>query len=537
MSKSSPKEWIHLRQDLFARVHSHVEALLGEPSKALEVYQREYEQEFSKSWKISVRAALFAKMEHAQFIFVGDFHALRQSQKAQLRLLKGLKNPKDLILCVEFIEARHQKYMDAYLAGKMSEREFLRAVEWKRNWGFPFDHYRPLIRFAQKNKVRIFGINLRLEGRSLKTLRKRDVFSANKIAEINRSFPTQKLFITFGDMHLAKSHLPKKLRALLGEKVEKKSIFIFQNSEKIYFQLLKKEIEHQVDIVRLSENRFCLQNVPPWVKWQNYLTFLEMQYDRDLDDEIDLTDDVARYVKIIAQDLGISVRSDHFEIYGSEDAKSWDQLQKGLKSADIKFVRSWIEDGRSFWVPQTGVGFLARSSVNSVAQLAMSIVFAELSGQKKLLSLYPQDFLKLIWFEAVQYFGSKMINPKRKTSTLNDLKLELFAKNPVDKGREALQLALKQKMLELMHLSGSRKARESLGPAKLKAAQEAAKILGGMLGEKMYYAYRKKILSKANLVGILRKPIESPEFQNIYWEILEIIENFPEPFQSKAEKL
>ena len=138
-------------------------------------------------------------MEQAQFIFVGDFHALRQSQKSQLRLLKGLNSPKDLILCVEFIEARHQKHMDAYLAGKMSEREFLQAVEWKRNWGFPFDHYRPLIRFAQKNKVRIFGVNLRLEGRSLKTLRKRDAFSAKKIAEIHRFFPAKKIFVTFGE--------------------------------------------------------------------------------------------------------------------------------------------------------------------------------------------------------------------------------------------------------------------------------------------------------------------------------------------------
>jgi hypothetical protein len=273
------------------------------------------------------------------------------------------------------------------------------------------------------------------------------------------------------------------------------------------------------------------------VKWQNYLTYLEAQYDRDLDDVMDLTDDVAGYVKIISQDLGVVVKSDHFSIYGSEDAAAWSRLLGGLKANEVKFARSWIEDGRSFWLPETGIGFLARYSVNSAAQLAMSIVFAELSGQKRLFAQLPQDFTKLIWLEANQYFGSKLINPKRKTSTLNDLKLELSAKNPVDKGRESLRIALKQKMFELLHLSGSRKIKNTMGSVKIKSAQEAAKILGGMMGEKMYYAYRKKILSQRNLVTILKKPVETHEFQNIYWEILEMIENFPEPFQSKSEKL
>ena len=92
-------------------------------------------------------------------------------------------------------------------------------------------------------------------------------------------------------------------------------------------------------------------------------------------------------------------------------------------------------------------------------------------------------------------------------------------------------------MLELLHLSGARKGRELLRPRKKKAYQEAARILGGMLGEKLYHAYRRKLLSKASLLGLLRKPIEAEGFSNIYWEIIELIENFPEPFRSKLEKM
>jgi hypothetical protein len=175
--------------------------------------------------------------------------------------------------------------------------------------------------------------------------------------------------------------------------------------------------------------------------------------------------------------------------------------------------------------------------VNSAAQLAMAIVFAQYSQQQRTPVKLPQDFLRLIWLEAVQYFGSKLINPKRKADTLHDIKAALQARNPLDQGKEAMQLALSQKMLELLHLSGGRKERELLRPRKARAYPEAARILGGILGEKLYFAYRKKLLSKTSLLNLLRKPIDSDEFTNIYWEMIEVVENFPEPFSSKNEKM
>jgi hypothetical protein len=319
--------------------------------------------------------------------------------------------------------------------------------------------------------------------------------------------------------------------------VDQEQLFIYQNFEKIYFQLLRKEIEHQVDLVRFSANRFCLLNVPPWVKWQNYLHYLEDHYDQEVEADQDRTDYVARYVRLIAQDLGLEVNADNFSIVTLEDSGSWQQLQKQLSDREVAMLRSWIEDGRSFFIPQTRIGFIGSSTVNSLAQLAMAIVFAECSRQKRLPLLMPRDFVPLIWLEAVQYFGSKLINPKRKSDTLSDLKASLQARNPLDQGKEALRLALNQKMSELMHLSGSSRERELPRVRQKKSYQEAAQILGAILGEKMYHAYRRKLLSRQTLLGLLVKPLESDHFQAIYWEIIELIENFPEPFQSKVEKL
>ncbi len=533
-SGPSSRNWIRLRQDLYEQVQSHVQALLGQSSEGLARYQREYEKEFRRAWKVSSREILLAALSRSQVIWMGDFHALQQSQKAQLRVLKAIPDAQNLMLGMECVEARHQKVLDRYLAGKISDREFLKAIEWKKSWGFPWEHYKPLFRWAQKNKVRVFGLNLRTEDRTARALKERDRFSGQKILEITRKFPEKKLFVIFGDLHLADRHLPAVVKKGIPEK---KFLFVFQNSEKIYFQLLKKEIEHQVDVVKLSFNRFCLLNVPPWVKWQNYLLYLEKHFDQEVDDELDLTDYVAHYVKIIGEDLGVPVQTDHFSVATPSDRSGWQQIQSNLSEKELEMVKAWVEDGRSFFIPRSRVGFMGRLSVNSAAQLAMAVVFADCSQQKRLPLLMPQDFLRLIWLEAIQYFGSKMINPKRKSDTLNDIKATLQARSPLDGGKEALQLALNQKMLELLHLAGGRKGRDLPKPRKKKAYQEAARILGGMMGEKLYHAYRRKLLSKSSLLGLLRKPLDSDEFTNIYWEILEIVESFPEPFHSKSEKM
>jgi uncharacterized iron-regulated protein len=530
----SSRRWIQLRHDLYEQVQKHVLALLGESSPGLLRYQGEYEREISRAWKVSSRERLLSAVQKARVVWLGDFHALQQSQKAQLRILKALPQTQDIVLGVECIEARHQVHLDRYLQGKLSEREFLKAVEWKRNWGFPWEHYKPLFRWAFKNKVRIFALNLKAEQKSIRSLRERDEFAGRKIAEILKQNPKSRMFVVFGDLHLAGKHLPRVVSKYLKNS---SFAFVFQNPEKIYFQLLKKEIEHQVDVVELSKNRYCLVSVPPWVKWQNYLLYLESHYDRSFNDDLDLTDYVAKYIKLIGEDLGVPVKTDHFSIATANDQGAWAQMQKALSEKELEIVRSWIEDGRSFFLPEAGIGYLGRPSVNGAAQLAMAIVSASLSGQKKIPAKFPQDFVKMIWLEAVQYFGSKLINPKRKTNTLNDIKASLLARNPVDQGKEAMQLALSQKMLELLHLSQGRKERELLRPRKRKAYLEAARILGGIMGEKLYFAYRRKLLSKHSLLSLLKKPLDGEGFPHFYWEILEVVENFPEPFQSKTEKM
>ena len=109
-------------------MQKHVFGLLGDSSPGLIRYQKEYERELAKPWKVSSRDQLLASLQAARVVWLGDFHALQQSQKAQLRILKALPVSGKVLLGLECIEARHQQHLDRYCQGKLTDREFLKAV-------------------------------------------------------------------------------------------------------------------------------------------------------------------------------------------------------------------------------------------------------------------------------------------------------------------------------------------------------------------------------------------------------------------------
>lgn len=529
------QQWIKIRKDLNEQLKAHVKKLLGKDSFGIQRYQKAYESEFKTRWKKSGRDDLLHRANSSQFIFLGDFHALQQSQKAHLRILKGLDKKKSKVLFVEFLEFRHQKFVDHYLSGKISEKDFLKLISWEKNWGFPWDSYRPILRWAQKNKIPVFAI----DKRNLKTLKSRDVFSAKVICQHALNYKESLKVVIYGDLHIAEKKLPTEVCKQIGCS-PLDCMLVFQNSEKIYFKLLERGLEFQVDVVRLAENKFCVLNVPPWVKWQNYLMFLEQIYDRGLDqDEADLTDHVSRYVQLISKELDIDVGVSHFSIFSANSDSFWELILKRKSSSQARWFESLIENSNSFYIPDLQAGYLARPSVNHAAGLAMAIVYQKLSHNNYFPVQMPEDFLKLIWLEGIIYFGTKMVNPKRKTDTIADIKSSFSTSSSDDRGRDALRLALSQKMSELIYVSTGKKSKMTYKARRLHSYREAARLLGGMLGEKLYNAHRKKMISDFSLRSLLSKSIQikAKDFNNVYFELIEMIEMYPEPFQSKTEKL
>lgn len=530
--------WIRIRQELYQQLQKHVQLLLGAEPADLRRYREDFEREFQKAWRPSTRDVLFQEVATSDIVLLADFHALAQSQRSQLRILKGLPKGLGLSLAVEFFEARHQPLIDRFMAGETTEKDFLKQIEWSRRWGFPFEHYRPLIRYAQKHRIPVYGINRHFSEKSGRTLKLRDDFAAEKILEIRRADPARKVLVVYGDLHLASNHLPKSIEKRRARKEILRVLSVFQNNEKIYFRLLEKEQELSVDVVRLSRDQFCVISIAPWVKWQNYLLFLEKHLDKELAGEsVEYTDHVSRFVKVIATDFNLKIEEGSFSVYTPDDDSFWGQLEGRYSGKELKTFRDLVLEAKSFYVPELQLGFLARPSVNHAAQLAMSIIHAQISGWRAFPQATPEDFLKMIWLEAVQYFGSKLINPKRKTDTIQDLRAALASRSPLDMGEEALKIALHQRMKEVLFLTGQNSKLTPARPRRTASYREAARLLGGMLGEKLYTGFRKKLMSTDAVLRLFRRSVDGPGFTEFYFELLEIVEGLPEAFLSKSEKM
>ncbi len=539
MRLTSSKKWIALRQEFYSSLRAQVERRLGLQRGEILSYQKQYEKDLSGGWKIFTTVQFLKRLHSSKLILLADFHALQQSQKAHLRILRKC-DPNSAVLVMECFFKSKQKILNEFLNGNLAEKDFLRAIEWKKTWGFPWQHYKPILKWAMIHKVPVYAANLETADHDPRALYKRDAFAAEVILDVMNRHPNQSVFVQYGDLHLAKSKLPM----LIHKKLPRKTsvVRVLQNAEKIYFQLMNQGIENQVDLVQISQDTFCLMNVPPWVKWQNYLLFLEQSLDASLRskltyDPVEFTDHVASHVRLITQQLGIEVSLAALSVFTAEDQKVWNQIEKAAKPAVLSLLRTAVEEGISFYFPPAQVGYLARPTVNHSAQLAAQYVIYQVQKLKEPLFNLPEDFHRLIWFEGLSYFCTKLVNPKRKTDTIFDIKTSLASPKTHEFGRESLLLSLAQKTKELMILSGKTNARLSFAPRRKKSYFIAARLLGGLIGERLYFGLRKNKLNADFLKQIFERDFLSSSFDHRYYEMLEVIESLPLEFKSKADKL
>ncbi|MEI7973780.1 MAG: ChaN family lipoprotein, partial [Bdellovibrio sp.] len=385
---------LHLTQRLQKQIEQRVGPGLGVPS----LYRNEFERCFRGSWRVRRPHFLLTRCRKAQLLFLADFHALKQSQRGHLRLLKQLP-AEEWGLALECVETQHQEYLDNYLAGKISEVDFLKKTEWRERWEFPWENYRIFFDWARENKVPVLALNLYLKESSQASLLHRDRHAAEVLSHALLARERPRWAVIFGEQHLAPQHLPLEVKRFHSQVA---SLVVFQNRDSIFFELLKKGRDVDSDVVELANGHFLVSNIPPWVKWQDYLLHLERTSDQSWShasevredflggEGLELSDDISHLVRVLSQDLEVSEPSVHLEIYTSLDKKFWKWIQRKLKTHEKMWVQDWIESGLSFYLPHFQVGYLARFSLNHSSQIAMSVLHSEKAGWREI-STSPSD--------------------------------------------------------------------------------------------------------------------------------------------------
>jgi len=103
-------------------------------------------------------------LEHAaetRIVYVGETHDNPASHRLQLEILSHMQqeNPGKVTLAMEMFTPEQQEVLDRWTAGELSEKEFLKEVNWYKTWQMDFAYYRPLLAFARDNQIPVRGIN------------------------------------------------------------------------------------------------------------------------------------------------------------------------------------------------------------------------------------------------------------------------------------------------------------------------------------------------------------------------------------------
>jgi uncharacterized iron-regulated protein len=103
---------------------------------------------------------VWEKLVQAQVVYLGETHDSKADHAAQLAIIQALyqRNPQ-LVIGMEMFQRPYQQAIEDYLADRIDEAELLKRTEYEKRWGFDWELYAPIVRFAKANKLPIVALN------------------------------------------------------------------------------------------------------------------------------------------------------------------------------------------------------------------------------------------------------------------------------------------------------------------------------------------------------------------------------------------
>lgn len=107
---------------------------------------------------------LFDTVSGKKIIYVGEVHDRFSHHLVQLEIIKGLvRRGRRVAIGMEMFQRSAQRAVDDYMAGRISERQFLKESQYFKRWGFDYNLYRPILDFARTEKIPVLALNLQQE--------------------------------------------------------------------------------------------------------------------------------------------------------------------------------------------------------------------------------------------------------------------------------------------------------------------------------------------------------------------------------------
>jgi uncharacterized iron-regulated protein len=100
------------------------------------------------------------KLAQADVVYLGETHDSAADHQAQLEIIQALHRARpNLAIGLEMFQRPYQMVLDRYLAGTITEAQLLEQSQYQRRWGFPWEFYAPILRFAKAQKLSVIALN------------------------------------------------------------------------------------------------------------------------------------------------------------------------------------------------------------------------------------------------------------------------------------------------------------------------------------------------------------------------------------------
>jgi len=118
------------------------------------------------TWRVPGGARLdgkevIARAAQRSIVLLGEVHDSAEHHRWQLQTLAGLHALRpDMVIGFEMFPRRGQEALDRWVAGELSEADFLKAADWNTVWRFDPGLYMPLFHFARMNRIPMVALNI-----------------------------------------------------------------------------------------------------------------------------------------------------------------------------------------------------------------------------------------------------------------------------------------------------------------------------------------------------------------------------------------
>lgn len=107
---------------------------------------------------------ILQELVKANVVYLGETHDSPKDHKAQLEILQALyQQNRKIAVAMEMFQRQYQDILDQYLAGKITEAQLVEQTEYEQRWGFPWEYYAPILRFAKAYQLPVVALNTATE--------------------------------------------------------------------------------------------------------------------------------------------------------------------------------------------------------------------------------------------------------------------------------------------------------------------------------------------------------------------------------------